>query len=303
MFIVLVFFIQSFLFAIFHLNIRKLEENGVSAHAIAGLQRYSIIPAIIFFALTYKKEYVAILFANPISLWWIVGIAFFWGIGQFMGYIVLNSASSLSFSYTIGAFIEIPIYLAIGVLVNHDFPNSFILIAITLLIIALIIRPIQNKENKRHLLKYSVIVVIGLVLSNIVGHAFDGAFYKNVLNLLSPETMWFGVSIYILVTSLTLNIIYLLPFFKKPSLEEKIIIKKYSWTAYLIPVIWFIASLPEGYSFAHIPLFTLSALGAFGFLIKMVSDLKNKRLAWNMHTAIFTLVVILSIVFSTLSLR
>jgi len=104
MLIVLVVFLQSFLFALFHLNIRKLEERGVSAHSIAGLQRYSIIPAIILFLATYKKEYVSILLAHPVSLWWIVGIAFFWGIGQYIGYVVLDSASSLSFVYTIGAF-------------------------------------------------------------------------------------------------------------------------------------------------------------------------------------------------------
>ena len=93
MFIILVFFIQSFLFAIYHLYIRKLEEKGVSAHSIAGLQRYSIIPAIVLFILTYKAEYILILLANPISFWWIAGIAFFWGIAQYIGYIVLNSAS------------------------------------------------------------------------------------------------------------------------------------------------------------------------------------------------------------------
>ena len=239
----------------------------------------------------------------PVSLWWIAGIAFFWGIGQFIGYIVLDSASSLSFVYIMGAFLGIPVSLAMGILVNHDYPNLSILIALGLLIVALIIKPTQHIENKRNLLKYSVMVVVALVLASTIGHAFDGAFYKNVLYLLNPATMWFGISIYILVTSLTLNIIYLLPAFKKPSSEEKTIIRKYFWVAYLIPLIWFIASLPEGYGFAHLPLFTLSALGAFSFLIKMISDLKNKRLAWNMHTAIFTLVVISSIVFSTLSLK
>lgn len=303
MLIVLVVFLQSFLFALFHLNIRKLEEKGVSAHSIAGLQRYSIIPAIILFAISYKTEYVSTLFAHPVALWWIIGIGFFWGIGQFMGYIVLNSASSLSFVYTIAAFLEIPIYLAMGILINHDYPNLSVLIALGLLIIALIIKPTQNKENKRNLLKYSVIVVSAFMLSSIIGHAFDGAFYKNILHLLNPQTVIFGISIYILVTSLTLNIIYLLPIFKKPSLEEKEIIKKNFWIAYLIPIIWFVASLPEGYGFANLPLFTLTALGAFSFLIKMISDLKNKRLTWNTRTAIFTFIVVLSIVFSTLSLR
>lgn len=303
MFIVFVVFLQSLLFALFHLYIRKLEEKGVSAHSIAGLQRYSLIPAIILFIATNKQEYVAILIANPVVLWWILGIAFFWGIGQYIGYIILNSTSSLSFEYILGAFIEIPILLATSMLINHDYPNGSILVGIGLLIIALLIKPTQHKENKRHLLKYGVFVVIGLIFANQMGHALDGAFYKNVLHILHPVTVFFGISIYILTTSLTLNIIYILPVFKKPSIEEKSIIKKYFWIAYLIPVIWFIASLPEGYSFANLPLFTLSALGAFSFLIKMISDLKNKRLVWNLHTAIFSVVIILSIIFSTLSLK
>lgn len=303
MLIVFVVFLQSFLFALFHLNIRKLEEKGVSAHSISGLQRYSIIPAIILFIFAYKQEYVTLLLSNPTSLWWIAGIAFFWGIGQYVGYIILDSASSLSFVYTMGAFLEIPILLATSILINHDYPNASILIGIALLVVALIIKPSQHKDNKRHLLKYSLFIVVGLVFASQIGHALDGAFYKNILHVLSPATMLFGISIYILTTSLTLNIIYLLPVFKKPSLEEKKVIRKYFWVAYLIPVIWFIASLPEGYGFAHLPLFTLSALGAFSFLIKMISDLKSNRLVWNLHTAIFTLVVIASIVFSTLSLK
>ena len=303
MLIVFVVFLQSILFAFFHLHIRKLEERGVSSHTIAGLQRYAVIPALILFAITYKPEYISLLATNPHTIWWILGIAFFWGIGQYVGYIILDSASSLSFVYTIAGFIEIPILMGASILINHDYPNPSVLIAIALLIVALIIKPTQHKENKRALLKYSVFIVIGLVFASTLGHAFDGAFYKNILHVLQPQTVMFGISIYVLTTSLILNVIYLLPIFKKTSPEEKRIVKEYWWVAYSIPFIWFIASLPEGYSFSRLPLFTLSALGAFGFLIKLISDLRNKRLEWNLHTGLFALVVIASIVFSTLSLR
>lgn len=303
MLIVFVVFLQSILFAIFHLHIRKLEEKGVSAHAIAGLQRYSLIPAIVLFAFAYKQEYVSMLFADPNSIWWIAGIAFFWGIGQFFTYLILDSASSLSFVYTLSSFLGIPIMLGAGILINGDYPNAYILIALALLVLALILKPSQHKNNVRRLLKYSAIITAGIVFTNSIAHALNGAFYKNILHLLDSSGSFFGISLYILISSIVINIIYLLPIFKKPSAEEKSIIKKYSWVAYSIPFLWLLASLPEGYSFAHIPLFTISALGAFSFLIKLASDLKNKRLAWNAHTAIFTLVVILSIIFSALSLK
>jgi hypothetical protein len=251
----------------------------------------------------FKKEYLTILYSHPASFWWIVGIAFFWGIGQFMGYLVLNSASSLSFVYSISSFLEIPVYLAIGILINYDFPNFYILISLALLVAALVLKPSQDKTNKRNLLKYSILITIGISLSSIIGHAFDGAFYKNILYIFEPNTILFGISIYILTTSLTLNIIYLLPFFKKPSIEEKLIIKKHFWIEFFIPIIWFIASLPEGYSFANLPLFTLTALNSFSFLIKIISDLKNKRISFNLRTLVFIVTVILSIVFSTLSLK
>jgi hypothetical protein len=303
MLIIFIVFIQSALFALFHLHIRKLEEKGVSPHSIAGLQRYALIPALILFFVTYKKEYLVFLLEHPISFWLIGGIAFFWGVGQYVGYIVLNSASSLSMVNTINSFLEIPIMLAMSILINQDYPNFFILIALGLLALAIIIKPTQHKDNKRPLLKYSLFIIIALMLASQIGHAFDGAFYKNLLHLLRPQTILFAISIYILTSSLALNIIYLLPVFKKPTIEEKQIIKKYSIVAYTIPIIWFIASLPEGYSFSNLPLFTLSALGAFSFLIKMVSDLKNKRLVWSVHTALFATLMIASIVFSTLSLH
>ncbi len=301
--IVLVVFLQSLLFSLFHLHIRKLEEKGVTAHSIAGLQRYSVIPALILFIATFKREYILHLLAHPMVFWWIAGIALFWGIGQYVGYVVLNSASSLSFVYTMSSFLEIPVLLATGILINHDYPNTHILTAVVLLIIALIIKPVQHADNKRHLLKYSIFIVIALVFTTQIAHALDGAFYKNLLHFFQPETILFGMSIYILVASLTLNVIYLLPLYKKPPVQEKEIIRKYFWTSYSIPLIWFVASLPEGYSFAHLPLFTLSALGAFSFLINMISDLKNKRLVWNLHTGVFSIFIILSIIFSTLSLR
>ena len=301
--IILIFFLQSALFAFYHLHIRKLEERGVSAHAIAGLQRYSIIPAIILIAVTYGSQYVSILLANPFSVWWILGIAVFWGIGQYVGYVVLDSASSLSMVATIGSFVEIPIVIAIAILVNHDFPNPSVLIAIGLFLVAILIKPTQHSENKRPLLKYTLFIVLALMITSQIGHSFDGAFYKNILHLLHPRGVLFGISIYIFTTSLTLNIIYLLPGFKKPSADEKAAIKKYSWVAYSIPLLWFIASLPEGYSFSNMPLFTMSALGAFSFLIKLVSDLKNKRLVLDFRTIIFAVIVIASIVFSALSLR
>lgn len=272
MLIVLIVFLQSFLFSLFHLHIRRLEEKGVSAYSIAGLQRYTIIPAIILFVATYKKEYVSIILSHPLALWWIVGIGFFWSIGQYVGYIVLDSASSLSFVYTMSAFLEIPILLTTSMLINHDYPNPSILIAIILLVVALIIKPTQHTENKRHLFKYNILIVVGLVFTSQIGHALDGAFCKNLLHFLAPSAILFGILIYIFITSLVLNIIYSLPIFKKPSSEEKKIIKKYFRIAYLVPCIWFIASLPEGYGFAHLPLFTLSALGSFSFLINFLSD-------------------------------
>jgi len=291
------------LFAIFNLNIRKLEEQGVSAHTIAGLQRYAVIPSAMLLLVTYKHEYLLILLRNPESFWWIAGIAFFWGIAQYIGYTVINSASSLSIVSTFSSLIGIPVMVAMGVLINNDYPNPLIIVALMLLVVAIIIKPTQHNENKLHLLKYSLIMVISLVFTSNVGHALDGALYKNLLYVLDSRAVLFGISVYTFVTSATLGVIYLLPIFRKPSKEEQALVKKHFLVAYSIPVFWFIASIPEGYSFANLPLFTLSALGAFGFLIKMCSDLTNKRLAWSWRTALFIAIIIASIVFSALSLQ
>jgi hypothetical protein len=303
MYIILVVFLQSLLFAFFHLNIRKLQDKGVSVHAIAGLHRYSIIPAIVFFILTYKREYLTLFIKHPIVFLWLLGIALFWGLAQYIGYILLNSTSSLSFIHSLGVFTQIPILFTMSILINKDYPNIYIIIGSIILIVALIFKPSQHKENRHALFENGIFIVIILLLVNQIAHGFEGAFYKNILQLLTPKGVFFGTSVYILLASSAMNIIYYLPIFKKTSDGEKLIIKKCFWTAYLIPVVWFVASIPEGYSFANLPLFTLSALGAFGFLIKLISDIKNKRLMWNLHTALFTILIITSIVITTISLK
>ncbi|MDB4984747.1 MAG: hypothetical protein JWM20_926 [Patescibacteria group bacterium] len=299
--IVLVVFLEASLFSLFHFNIRKLEEKGVTSRGIAGLHRYAIIPSAILLVATFKVEYWHYMLAHPVIFLWIVGIGIAWAAAQYVGYAVLNSASSLSFTYTLNALLDVPVALAAGIILNHDHPHLWALVGLAFLALAILVKPAQSVHNKRSLLKYGVLVVIGMSLVGIVGHAIDGGLYRNIL-LSFPHATLFGASVYMTVTSFMLNIVYYLPGVKGDTDEERKTIKKYWWTAALIPVIWFIASVPEGFAFAHVPLFTLSALGAFTFLLNLASDIKNARVSWNMRTFVFVLLVIASIVFSALSL-
>lgn len=295
--LVLIVFVQSILFKFFHLNIRKLQEKGLSPHSVAGLQRLAIVPAIFLFSITFKKEYLSFIISNPKMILCILGIMLFWVIGQYLGYFSINSTSSLSSLFALGSVINIPIYVLAGFFINHDTPNIFAVIALIILTIALIIKPVQHKDNKRQFLKYSIWVVILLIFTTNIAHSIDGALYKNVLNVV-PVTL-FGISIYILITAIMLNIVYI---FKKNSNEEKSLIKENKLLAYSIPAFWFIASLPEGYSFANIPLFTIISISSVSFIIDILSDLKNKRIILNKHTISFIALIFMSIIFSACSL-
>lgn len=295
----LIVFLQTLLFAFFHQNSRKLVDKGVLPHTIGDLQKWSIVPAIALFALTYKPEYLHMVLENKAILLLILGIASFWTVGQYSGYFMINSTSSLSFLDALTGIFNLPILAVMGILINKDMPNAFAFGALALLMIALLIKPKQNKENKRNLFNYGFWIVFGIIILNIVAHGFDGTLYRKMLGSISPAIP-FGISIYILTASIMLNILY---FFKKVSPEQKALTREHKWLAMSVPAIWFAASLPEGYSFSQIPIFTLTCLGSFSFLVNVVSDLRNKRITFNYQTAIFVVLVVASIGFSTLSLK
>lgn len=294
-----VVFIQAILFKLFNLSSRKLQEKGLSPHALIGLERYAIFPAVILFVVTFKQKYIFEISHNRMMILLILGIMFFWIIGEYAGFFAINSTSSLSLLNALNSTINLPMLAVVGILVNHDIPNTFEITSLFFLIVALFIRPSQHNENRRNVFEYQLLFVIGFILIKTLAHDLDGAFYRNLLHSIFPAIM-FGISIYILAATVMLNIIYT---FKKITIEEKEIIVKNKWLAFSVPIFWFIASLPEGYSFANIPIFTLTTLSSISFLIDIFSDVKNKRIFFNKRTFVFIFFILTSLTFSSISLE
>jgi hypothetical protein len=128
----------------------------------------------------------------------------------------------------------------------------------------------------------------------IVRFTFDGAnlalsrfLYTNL------NATLFLIGLFATLASLS---VYVLMLFRKPQLPPAARSdKKFLVLAYSIPVLWFIASIPEGYSIKGIPIFTMLAISSAAFFIDVISDLRNKRIAWNHRTLAFIFLVIAGI--------
>ena len=91
-----------------------------------------------------------------------------------------------------------------------------------------------------------------------------------------------------------INIFFI--FKKKPS-EIKLVDRdnKTRLYTYLIPTLLFIGSIPEAYSFANVPAFTVVAVSMVNMIMSLTSDIKNKRLIFNLRTALFIVFVLVGV--------
>lgn len=295
-FLVSAVFTQAIIFQLFALNARKLQEKNFSVVSVFYFQKFAIIPAILLFMFTFDKEFIPYLLSKEVLIFFFI-VLIFWPAAQFMTFVSLNATSSLSYLEAMIAFAQVPVFLLFGVLVNNDHPNSWALIALAFLSIALVIKPKQHIENTRKLFSFSATFVVLLILVKQSLSAFVGASYRSFLQ--NTEVVLFGISCFILLATVSLNILFL---FKKISTKDKKAVKKNIWLVASIPLLWFVASVPEGVGYFGMPIYTFIVLSAVIFLMVIASDLKNKRIELTGRTVLFSLLVFSSIVFSILSL-
>lgn len=297
MLVIAAVFLQAVLFKTMQLNARKLQELGVSSYGVMMLQRYAFFPALALLVITYRKEHFELLIQNP-SLFLLLGsIAVLWIIGQYCTYLKNNAASSLSFIVAPDALLSLLLVTLFGVVINGDTPGLFAILAVGFLALALVVRPHQDKRNKRPLLRFSILTVVLIIVVSTTAHSLNAALHRDLLQQLMPA-LWFAVALYTVLATSTLHIAYL---FKKPLPQDITIIKNNIWVAIAIPALWFIASLPEGFAKAQIPIYTFAALGSISFLMGLISDIRNKRISFDIQTVFYSSLVLISILFATLS--
>ncbi len=261
-------------------------------------ERYAIIPATVLFFFTFRSEYIHFIFSTPIILFAFSFHLIFWVVQEYIGFFTIGSVSNLSFLNAFSSMVYLPVYLLIGIVINNDSPNIFILIALTLLGIAIFIKPSHHEENKRKIFEHGIIFIIFITLFRTILDAINCSLNRLVLQNL--DTVLFVVALYAFLSLLPANIYFLL---KKIPEKEKNIANKNKYLVYSVPVLWFLASIPEGYGFLHVPIYTMISIGSITFLIDIFSDLRNKRIKINNQTIIFITLVLVSMIFSVVSLN
>lgn len=289
--------LSSFLFQLRRLNIKKLQEKGLSPLTALYYQKYAIYPAFILLFLTFEIEYCYLLLTSEILITFGL-IAFFWFSAELIGFYLLKAAKSLSFLNAFQTLIAIPAALAFGYFLNQDVPNYLIYLALLILIFAVIIKP-QSKlpQNQNNIFQQGFFFILLLAGISVLFDVIDNGLYRFILQ--NFQATIFGIAFYTSLTMLSVNIFFL---FKKIPLQEKKLANQSQYLAFSIAPFWFLASIPEGYGFSNVPIYTYVGIAAATFLLDVSSDLKNNRIANHRKTYFFATLVVASLVLSTFSL-
>jgi hypothetical protein len=281
------------LFQIYYLITKRLQETGMSNLTVLYYQRLAVIPGALLLIATFQKEYVLFLFHHPLILGAIVFSSLVWIVHFYIRIYIVQAVSSMSFLNAFSGIISIPLLLGVGIAVNKDLPNTQILTALGLLLLALILRPTSHEDNFQK--KSFAIGVITAIILTIFGQSVDainmGAyryFFQNI------EFTFFGIGLFIFLSAFVINVFFLFvrhegqPAHKHP----------YAWLPYSLPILFAVATFFEGYAVTNISIYALATIGAFTFLIDTSSDLYHRRIRFTFRTAIFIALVIASSIFS-----
>lgn len=266
---------------------RRLQEYGVSPMSTFLLQRYALIPALLWSVIFIHTKDLLYIIHTPILLSYIIFIAIVWNIQSFLSSYLLNTISSMSALATLQYLLYLPLLLLVGTFFNHDKPNVFSILSIIILLLAFIIQPTQHEKNIRARFSLPIIIIVGFSLLLALLSATNNGVTRQALEFLRPE-VFLGV---FSVTTLSICLIW--SFFIPRSSEDIAILRKYRWLALAIPSLWFVASIPETYGYAKLPIYTLVSIGAITFAFDTVSDIYHKRIWLNFRTAIFIILALI----------
>ena len=293
--VIIYVFTQSILFKLWHIHAKSLQEKGFSILEILSYQRYVLIPSFILLIFSYKTEYL-LFFLNDFKM--ILAFLFVvsvWMIHEYFNLRVQKSVNSLSFMNAFFAMLTLPIYVLVGTIFNGDIPNIQILFALIILGIAIFIKPEPHETNKKITFQDSMKFILSISLIGILVDALNNGAHRFVLlNLQAPL---FGAALMMFLTTLIINIFFV--FKKVPKIKQA---NNTKLIFYSLPLMWFIASIPESYSITAIPIFTIIALGSIAFFMDISSDIINNRIKMNIRTISFICLVLFGITISAFSL-
>jgi len=293
--------INAFLTAVgFKTNLltqRVLQEKGASQIDTYTIYSYALIPSIIWCLIFVRKpDVLFVLHSHKLLIIFGIGIIL-WNLQAFLMSLVINSTSSMTLFTTIFTMMLLPLFLAFGTFYNHDKPNVLSIISILVLLIALLIKPSPHRENLRSTLSKPLSIVLLLIFAKACCDTVLQGISRTALQEIHP-VVFLG-----LFTLPTLSVCALISkFYIRRRTEETAVMKDKRWLAILLmPMTWFIASIPEAFSLAAIPIYTFISITVITFGMDTTSDLLHKRIRLSPRTTSFLVLVVAGISLSVLS--
>jgi len=277
------------------LSERRIQEYGASPFATVRLYRYAIIPALLWAVIFVRYDDLTHLFNTPLLIGYFIFIALAWNIQVFLSSYLMNTISSMSALTTLEHLIYLPLLVGVGIFLNHDSFGIYSLGAVVCLLIAFVVQPSQHEINVRSRFSLPIVVIAGLVLLKAIVNAANNGVSREALTVISPE-VFLGV---FSVITISLCAIWT-SFLPRPSNSQEIIRKKW-WLAAAIPVLWFVASIPETYGFAKLPIYTVVSIGAITFALDTTSDIYHHRVKLNPRTLIFIVLTLIGMTLAIIS--
>jgi hypothetical protein len=274
-------FAQAAIFKLGELTERRVQEQGASSASTFMLYRYALIPAFVWSLFFVRARDIAQLMHSPVLLGYILFIAITWNMQGFLWSYLLNKMSSVTALSTLQHLIYLPLLLVVGTFLNHDAPNLYSFLAIGALVVAFAIQPTHHHENTRARFTLPLILIVGLALLKESLNALNNGATREALYTMHPAA-FLGI-----FSVLTLGLCWVWTAFIPRKTGDLTLLKKYSWSALAIPLLWFAASIPETYGFAALPIYTVVSIGAITFAFDAFSDFSRRRIRFDLRTAVF----------------
>lgn len=287
--IIFFLFTQAFIFQIYSQIAKSLQEKGLTGLSVLYYSKLTIYPSLILLMLSWDKHSFEYLMSNKHILFVFVGFLISSSIFQYVYFVSRHMVKALSFVSVVLNAIGLPAIVITSFLINKDVPSVYEIFGIFFLILALILKPSNGKTKNVSQLRYSVITIVAISIIYLLLQTIKDPLYREfMMNI--PNTL-FAVALYLTCSSIIINVFF---FFKKKPSDIKLIDvdNKTRLYTYLIPTLLFVGSIPEAYSFANVPAFTVVAVSMVNMIMSLTSDIKNKRIIFNLRTALFIVFVL-----------
>ncbi|HEY5442061.1 MAG TPA: hypothetical protein VIJ68_00820 [Candidatus Saccharimonadales bacterium] len=276
---------------------RYLQERGVAPIRTFGLQRYALIPGLIWCAFFVHGHDLSRIVHTPHLLLYVIALAVGWNIQQFLSSYTVNTISSMSAFSTLQMMLLLPLSLLVGTFFNHDIPSAYSFLAIIVLLVAFVVHPTQHVDNIRERFALPLRLIVGLILIQTIIDAADQGLYRQLLKELGPAVV---LGIFSVVT---LGVAALWTSFVPKKQKETEVLRKQWRRSTALPALWFLGSIPEAYAVAILPIYTSLAISSVTFLMDAFSDLIHHRVRLNPRTVAFLALVLVGIGLAVYSIK